>query len=90
MSTPHASTTHPLPPTTNLERLELLVLEAGVDHKEEDGRHVGDPLERVLDRGEVGNQLRRQVGLGDASVVRRKLVPPEAERTDPAVDDWLG
>ena len=65
------------------ERLEVVRVHARVHHVEEDGRDLSGPAQRVLDRGVLGQQLRRQVRVADVLVVRGERVAREAEGADP-------
>mmetsp|Transcript_22641 Transcript_22641/g.70877 ORF Transcript_22641/g.70877 Transcript_22641/m.70877 type:complete len:374 (+) Transcript_22641:1469-2590(+) len=68
-----------------LQLVELRVRQAGVEDEDEDRRRDGASLlELVLDRGELRNELGRQICLRDVlSVVGREVVPAQAERTGP-------
>jgi hypothetical protein len=67
--------------------LELVLVDARVDDKEEDGRRGLGAGEGVLDGREVLDQLHREVCLGHPLVVRRELVAAHAERADPHLAD---
>lgn len=66
-----------------LERLQVILVQAGVDDVEEDGRDLHRPRERVLDCGVFRQQLGREVVARDVLVVRRERVALEAEWADP-------
>lgn len=66
-----------------LEGLEVVVLEARVDDKEEDGRDLGGARQGVLDRGVLWQELGGQVRGRDVLVVRGEGVALEAEGADP-------
>ena len=66
-----------------LERGELRLDHARVNHPKKYGRRRGRARERVLDRRVLWYELRRQVLLVDVVVVRREVVALEAKRTDP-------
>jgi hypothetical protein len=66
-----------------LQRLEVVLVHAGVDDKDEDGRDLSRSGQRVLDRRILGQQLGGQVGSGDVLVVGGKAVALEAEGADP-------
>lgn len=65
------------------EGLEVVCVEAGVDDKQEDGRHLRRPGERVLDRRVLWQQFGREVVGGQVLVVRRERVALQTERADP-------
>ena len=66
-----------------LERFQVLLIQASVDNKEKDGRHLSRTSEGVFDRSEFGQQLGGQVGGRNVLVVRRESVTLQAEGADP-------
>lgn len=66
-----------------LERLQLPLVDRGVNDPQEDGRSRGGARQRVLDGGVVGDELGGQVVLVDVVVVRREVVALVAEGADP-------
>lgn len=66
-----------------LECGKVLLVQAGVNDIEEDGRDLSGPRERVLDGRVLWQELCGEVGVADVLVVGREGVPGEAERADP-------
>jgi len=66
-----------------LEGLEVILVHAGVDHIQEDGRDLSASRQRVFDGCVLGQKLSREVGVGDVAVVGRELVAVKTERTNP-------
>lgn len=67
-----------------LQRLELILIDTGVNNIEENGRDLGRARKSVLDSGELGQKLGRKIVGGKVLVVmRRERVTLETERTDP-------
>ena len=65
------------------ERLELLLIETGIDDEKEHGRDLRRPGEGVLDGSILWEQLRREVGVRDVLVMRGKRVALQTKWTDP-------
>ena len=63
--------------------LQILLLQASVDDKQKDGGHRCRAGKRVFDGGVFGQELSRQIGIGDILVVRRECITLQAERADP-------
>ena len=66
-----------------LESFERVLLLAGIDDKQEDGRGGCGAREHILNGGVVGRQLERPRIGADVLVVRRKLVALQTERAYP-------
>ena len=56
------------------QRLEIVIVQASIHHKEEDRRDLRGAGERVFDSRVLGKELRRQVRARDILVVRREGV----------------
>jgi hypothetical protein len=66
-----------------LQRLEIILVNAGVDDIQEDRRNLGASSQGVLNSGVFSEQLCREVGVGDVAVVGRELVAVQAKRANP-------
>ena len=65
------------------QSLELVLVDTGIDHVEEDGWDLGRSRKGIFDSGVLGQQLGGQVGSRDILVVRRERVSLKTEWTDP-------
>ena len=66
-----------------LQCLEIILVNASVDDIQEDWRDLSASSQSVLDGCVFGEQLCREVGVGDVAVVGRELVAVQAEWTNP-------
>ena len=65
------------------ESLEIIGIEACVNHEEKYWRHLSRTAKRVLDGRVLGQQLCRKICTRKVFVVGRECVACEAERTNP-------
>jgi hypothetical protein len=57
-----------------LQGLEVILINAGVDNVQKDGRNLCTPGQSVLDGCVFSEQFCREVGVGDVAVMGRELV----------------
>lgn len=66
-----------------LERIEIFLVQTGIDHKEENRRDLSRSREGVLDRRVLWKKLGREVGRRNVLVMRREGVSLQTKGTDP-------
>lgn len=71
------------------ESLEIGFIHACVDNEKKDGRDRSRARQRVLDCCIFGQQLRREVGIGNILVVRGEAISLQTKGTDPELSSHV-
>ena len=74
---------------TVLQSLHVIFIEASINDKEKDWRHLSRSCQSIFDSCVLGQQLCRQIGSRDVLIVRWKGIALKAEGADPEFSAYI-